>query len=77
MILILPGQIFYQAIKDKEYRIFHIKNNKYLTTIKDSEYTYHREWDSLEDAKNYLMKKMKENENSGGENDTETSYKGI
>lgn len=65
MILILPGQIFYQAIKDKEYRIFHTRNNKYVTTIKDSEYTYRKEWDYLENAQKYIRKKMKENENKG------------
>ena len=63
MILILPGQIFYQAIKNKEYRIFHIiENNKYVTTIKDSKHINHREWDSLENAQKYIRKKMKENE---------------
>ncbi|MBP5597209.1 MAG: hypothetical protein J6Y02_17635 [Pseudobutyrivibrio sp.] len=59
------GMIFYQAIKDKEYRIFHIRNNKYVTKIEDSEYTDRKEWDYLVDAESYIMKKMKENENKG------------
>ena len=55
--------IFYQAIKDKEYRIFQTKGNKYITKIEDSEYTDRKEWDYLIDAESYIMKKMKENEN--------------
>lgn len=58
------GQIFYQAIKDKEYRIFH-KPDKFITKIEDSEYTDRKEWDYLVDAESYIMKKMKENENKG------------
>lgn len=57
--------IFYQAIKDKEYRIFQTKDNKYITKIEDSEYTDRKEWGSLENAQKYIRKKMKENENKG------------
>lgn len=59
------GQIFYQAIKGKEYRIFCRHDNKYVTKISDSEYMERKEWDSLEDAENHIKKKMKENENKG------------
>lgn len=56
------GQIFYQAIKGKEYRIFCRHDNKYVTKITDSEYMERKEWDYLEDAENHIKKKMKENE---------------
>lgn len=59
------GQIYYQAIKDKEYRIFLDDDGKYITKITDSEYTEHKTWDYLVDAESYIMKKMKENENKG------------
>lgn len=59
------GQIFYQAFKGKEYRIFCRHDNKYVTKISDSEYMERKEWDSLEDAENHIKKKMKENENKG------------
>lgn len=57
--------IFYQAIKDKEYRIFQTQDDKYITKIENSEYTDRKEWDYLVDAESYIMKKMKENENRG------------
>ena len=59
------GQIYYKAIKDKEYRIFHAQDDKYITKIEDSEYTDRKEWGSLENAQKYIRKKMKENENKG------------
>ena len=61
----VPEDNFYKAIKDKEYRLFRIHDNKYVTKINDSEYMERKEWDSLVDAKSYIMKKMKENENKG------------
>lgn len=63
--MILYGQIFYKAIKGKEYRIFQAQGDKYITKIEDSEYTDRKEWGSLENAQKYIKKKMKENENKG------------
>lgn len=64
-IMILYGQIFYKAIKGKEYRILQTQDDKYVTKISDSEYTDRKEWDYLVNAESYLRKKMKENENRG------------
>lgn len=60
------GMVFYKATKDADYKIYHTKDDKYITKIQDNKCaSYYKEWGSLERAQKYIRKKMKENENKG------------